>query len=129
MAGEAAKNQGEEALRKFRMALLEAVHDRKLPVQDEATIKDVAAQANIDVDKLLRDMQAPNLRQRIGEDYSAAIEDFGVFGTPTFVFSGGEAVFLKMSCPSTEDPAALFESLRSVSQDHHCIHEMKKAQR
>ncbi len=130
LAAEAVRNQGEAAFRAFMLALLRAVHERKMPVHELDTIKGAADQTpNLDVDRMLQDMKRSDLRDRIARDYREGVDEFGVFGTPTFRFEGGDPVFVKATIPPQEDALSFFESLRSFSAHRPYVRELKKPRR
>lgn len=131
LATEAVRDQGEEIADKFVFALLECVHAKKMKVHEMDTIKEAAGQVpGLDVDAMLRGMKNSDLRQRIQQDYDEATNNYGVFGTPTFLFSGGDAVFLKMSPPAPPDEAtSLFDSVRALSLERPYVQELKKPRR
>lgn len=131
LAAEAVRDQGEEILDKFVFALLECVHQKKMKVHELDTIKAAAGQVpGLDVDAMLQGMKRPDLRQRIQQDYQEGAGTYGVFGTPTLLFSGGDPVFLKMSPPAPSDQAqSLFDSVRVMSLDRPFVQELKKPRR
>lgn len=130
LAAEAARDQGEPVFRAFVDRLLTAVHERKMPVHAVDTIRDVARETpGLDVDRLMQEMEAPELRQRISRDYQRAVDEEGVFGTPTFLFPDGDAVFVKMTPAPPDDALSLFESVRDLSQSRPYIRELKKPRR
>lgn len=131
LAAEAVRDQGEKIADKFVFSLLECVHQKKMKVHELDTIKAAAQQVpGLDVDAMLQGMKRPDLRQRIQQDYQDAADNYGVFGTPTLLFSDGEPVFLKMSPPAPSDQAqSLFDSVRALSLDRPYVQEMKKPRR
>jgi hypothetical protein len=131
LAAEAVRDQGEKIFREFVFALLAAVHERKLPVQEADTIREAARQVEgLDLERLERDMEQPSLRERIAQDYRAGVDEHGVFGTPTLLFPDGDAVFLKMTPPAPEDQAhSLFDTIQTLSEDRPYVQELKKPRR
>jgi predicted DsbA family dithiol-disulfide isomerase len=127
LAAEAARAQGEEQSREFVFSMLVAVHEEKFKVNDPDTIATVSGRIpGLDAERLRTDMQRDDLRDRIAQDYRTAVQQFGAFGTPTFVWPEGDAVFLKMSPPPDEESVSLFDSLRIMSLNQHYIREIKK---
>ena len=53
-------------------------------------------------------------------------EQHGVFGTPTFLLAGGEAVFVKTAPPPPEQAVTLLTALRSLSESMPYTRELKK---
>lgn len=128
LAAEAARDQGEKIFDEFVFALLGQVHQDKQPIDDLSTIKQAAAGvAGLDEGRLLRDMQKPDLRTRIRDDYQTGRDELGIFGTPTLQFPGGEPVFVKMKPPAPLDEApAVFRHIRSLSTEQPYLQEIKK---
>ena len=68
------------------------------------------------------------LLQIIGESHTKAVEEYGAFGVPTFVFSGGKSTFLKMFIPPDEQATEIYETLtKAMSQFDH-VGEFKRPQ-
>lgn len=130
LAAEAARDQGTVVFSEFVFGMLDAVHARKLPVDEIDTIREVAGGVSgLDVARLLADMNKPKMRERIARDYAVAVEEHGIFGTPTLLFPEGEAVFVK-SAPCPEGKAeAVFDTVRNLSQQLSHVRELKKPRR
>ena len=128
LAAEAVREQDAALVDRFVRALLASVHQDKQPAHDPATIRQVAEQvAGLDVERALHDLDRPELRERIAADYREATDQYGIFGTPTLLFAGGEPLFLKMAPPAPEDRAlALWDSLQTFSGDSPFLREIKK---
>jgi protein-disulfide isomerase len=128
LAAEAARKQGEDIFRGFVDALLKAVHQDKKRVQEPDTIEAAAQDVpGLDREQLQRDMDDPASRQKIAQDYRQGADEYGVFGTPTFLFAGGDPVFLKMSPPARGGEAvSLFETVRAMSLERPYVQELKK---
>lgn len=93
---EAARRQGEEQFRRFHLALLKAVHEEALSLNEDETVRTVAKIAELDLEQWERDYQNIDLLERVREDYEAARER-EIFGTPTFVFPDAEPAYLKLT--------------------------------
>lgn len=128
LAAEAVRDQGEPLISQFVFNLLHAVHEEKRRVHEMDTIKHAAEQTpGLDVERMVRDMDRPELRRRIADDYQEGVERYGVFGTPTLLFPDGDPIFLKMSPPAPRDEAvSLFETIRSLSAQRPYVQELKK---
>jgi predicted DsbA family dithiol-disulfide isomerase len=127
LAAEAVRDQGEDVFGEFLLALLRAVHEEKQPVQAADTINEAAVRVpGLDVDRMTRDMERPELRDRIAEDYRAGVEELGVFGTPTLRFGDGDPVFVKTTLPPEEQARPLFDSVRQLSTEQPFAREFKK---
>jgi predicted DsbA family dithiol-disulfide isomerase len=103
---EAAKQQGEDAFLNFHFGLLEARHVEDKNIGRREVVIEVAGDAGLDVDAFTKDFDDRRLMANIGKDYENARNQHGVFGTPTFVFPGGESAYIKMR-PKAPDQDAV----------------------
>ena len=131
LAAEAVREQSGALVQEFVFALLQTVHAKKMAVHDPDTIRAAAGEVpDLDVERMLRDMERTELRERIAGDYRDGHDELGVFGTPTLRFGDADPVFLKMSPPAPEEDAlALFQSIRELSQNRPFVQELKKPRR
>lgn len=131
LAIEAVRDQDEALTTPLVMALLRAVHEDRRQPNDLEMIREVAqGVGGIDVQRMVREMADPQLRERIAADYERATNEYGIFGTPTLLFEGGEPVFLKMSPPAPQPEAGdLFSVVQRMSTDMSYVQEVKKATR
>ena len=127
-AGEAARRQGPEAFRRFLLALFSARHERRRDLTDRAVVLDVAHEAGLDGARFQRDLADPALKEAIARSHTEAVERFGVFGVPTFVFPSGASAFLKMLQPPEEDAVGTFRALVEVMGKRLYIGEVKRPQ-
>ncbi|MDO4246986.1 MAG: DsbA family protein, partial [Deinococcus sp.] len=121
LAARAAYRQGEDRSWAFTLALFRLHHEdgREL---DEAAFQDAAGQAELNLEQWQKDRQDEEaLRHELREDLEASAA-LGVFGTPTFVLSSGDAAYFKFE-GLTRDPHAaqnlwglLTGTLRSEAQ-------------
>ena len=88
VVGEAARGQDNAAFERFHLALLTARHGGKgrIALNDLDAILDIAGEAGLDIDVLKRAVSDPATVAQVGRDHTEAVEQHGVFGTPTFVF-------------------------------------------
>ncbi|MCH8206211.1 MAG: DsbA family protein [Chloroflexi bacterium] len=130
VAGEAALRQGKEAHQRFHLALLTARHgsEERIPLNEDEPIADIAAQVGLDVARFREDLSDPSLLQKIRDDHTEAVEQHGVFGTPTFLFDNGNSVYLKSFIPPEEQSAAFFEHFVPLMRDMPFVGEMKRPQ-
>jgi predicted DsbA family dithiol-disulfide isomerase len=113
--GEAAKLQGKEPFERFHMALLRARHVEKRDIANPGVLIEVAVESGLDVDKFRQDLPNRNLLAKIGEDYVRGVKEHGVWGTPTLVFNGRHAAYLKVRpAPPPEESVKLFEELFDI---------------
>jgi predicted DsbA family dithiol-disulfide isomerase len=129
MSGLAAKRQGEEAFSSFFMALLRARHEDKKDLNDQAVMEEAAVAAGLDMARFREDQTDPDLLEDIGKSHTIAVEEYGAFGVPTFVFGESKnATFLKMFIPPDEQAAEIYETLtKAMSQFEH-VGEFKRPQ-
>jgi predicted DsbA family dithiol-disulfide isomerase len=127
-AGLAAKRQGKEAFKSFFMALLRARHEDKKDLTDPAVMEEAAGKAGIDLARFREDVADPDLLRELGESHTRAVEEFGAFGVPTFVFPGGKTAFLKMFIPPDEQAVPMYDSLIKVMGEFAYVGEIKRPQ-
>ncbi len=67
------------------------------------------------------------LLARIADDYERGVQDHGVWGTPTLVFNGQRAAYLRIKpAPPAEESVKLFEELFDLINDRPCVLEVKR---
>ena len=125
--GEAARLQGKELFERFHMALLRARHVEKRDIANPEVLIEVALEAGLDVDRFRQDLPNRNLLAKIGEDYVWGVKEHGVWGTPTLVFNGRQAAYLKVrSAPPPEEAVKLFEELFDIIYRRPYVVEVKR---
>lgn len=128
-AGVAAKRQGEDAMRRYMPFLLKARHEERKDLGDKELLKSLAAEAGLDVDQFAKDLDDRTTLDDIAASHKEAVEDRGVFGTPTFVFENGASAFLKLIKPKTPEQAEkAFDSLINVMSSDLFVGEVKRPQ-
>lgn len=130
VASEAAKRQGAELFERFHLALMVARHggEGRIRLNDPAPILELARENGLDPDRLREDMADPATAEAVGRDHTEAVDEHGVFGTPTFVFPDGAAIYLKALVPPEEDSAAFFEHFIALAAARRYMGEMKRPQ-
>ena len=130
VASEAAKRQGTELFERFHLALMVARHGGKgrIRLNDPEPILALAVENGLDADRLREDMADPAMAQAVGRDHTEAVDEHGVFGTPTFVFEDGAAIYLKALVPPDEDSVAFFEHFIALAAGRRYMGEMKRPQ-
>jgi len=129
-AAEAARHQGEVTFRSFHIALLRARHEQGRDIADMNTLIEVGESVDLDMTQFQKDLGDRRLLAKLGEDHTFAVETLGVFGTPTLVFPERQAIFLKMSPPSShEECLSVFTELRYLVDQRRYIQEIKRPQR
>ncbi len=125
----AAQAQGDDAFRRFHWALIQARHVDGKDLGKPDTLRGAAETAGLDIDRFEADRVDRSLLPRIGEDWAAGRDRLGVFGTPTFVFPNGEAIYLKFklgAVPQGEEAATFFEEFVRLGQDRPNVLELKR---
>ena len=100
--------------------------ERKM--SDPTAILDVAKGSGLDLARFQKDMADQQIIEELGESHTRAVQDYGVFGVPTFVFPNGASAYLKMFRPSEDKAVQVFESLRTVIEDWKNLGEIKRPQ-
>ena len=94
-AAEAARRQGRFGA--LHMPLLEARHQARLDLDALETVEKVAAESGLDMDRFRTDLRDPGILGSLARDHRRAVEELGVFGTPTLVFAGGPAAYVRLA--------------------------------
>lgn len=126
-AGKAARIQGKELFERFHMAVLRARHAEKKDIANPEFLIEVAREWGLDVEKFREDLADRNLLVKIGEDYSRGVQEHGVWGTPTLVFNGRQAAYLKLKpAPPAEESVKLFDELFDIVYRRPYVVELKR---
>jgi hypothetical protein len=128
VSGLAAKRQGEEAFQSFFMALLRARHEDKKDLTDPSVMVEAAVAAGLDMARFAEDQKDPELLEDIGKSHTIAVEEYGAFGVPTFIFGEGNATFLKMFIPPDEQAADIYETMTKAMSEFAHVGEFKRPQ-
>ena len=124
-AAEAARRQGKfDAL---HLPLLRARHRDRLDIDSPAVIEKVAQDAGLDMERFRHDLHDRSLLEALARDHREAAGALGVFGTPTLVFDGGAAAYVRLS--EEVDPGAaveVFDRIYGVAQHEPRILEIKR---
>ncbi len=87
----------------------------------------VAVSCGLEMERFSHDMADRKLLRRLASDHTFATSVLGVFGTPTLVFPGGQAVFLKLaSLPSPEESCPAFSEIQHIAEERRFIREIKR---
>jgi predicted DsbA family dithiol-disulfide isomerase len=129
-AAAAARRQGREAFERFHTALLTLKHEEEQDHGKRSTLDEAASRAGLDLTRFAADLEDRALLKDIENDYVAGREGLGVFGTPTFVFSNGQAAYLRILPPPPAEEAVAFwlDFLRDV-RDRPYLQEIKRPRR
>jgi predicted DsbA family dithiol-disulfide isomerase len=124
-AAEAGRRQGR--FDDFHMPLLEARHRDRLDLDELDVIERVALDAGLDLERLRRDLAAPDILEPLARDHRHAVGDYGVFGTPTFVFHDGASAYIRLAeVPDAADSGRVFDHLWAVAAGEPSILEIKR---
>jgi predicted DsbA family dithiol-disulfide isomerase len=124
-AAEAARRQGR--FDEMHWRLLRARHRDRLDLDDPDVVESVAREAGLDLDRWRRDVADPSTLDAVAADHSAGVREFGVFGTPTFVFDGGAAAYVRLSPGAVEDGGLeVYDRLIGVAAGEPQILEIKR---
>jgi len=129
-AAEAAQRQGKAAFDRFHMSLLRARHEQERDIADMNTLLAVADRANLDMMRFQKNLAESRRLHKLAEDHIFAVENLGIFGTPTLVFSQRQAVFVKLSVPPPpEECLSAFMEIYHLASKRQYIQEIKRPQR
>jgi len=126
-AAEAARQQGENVFHSFHIALLKAKHEQHRDIANVNTLIEVANNSSLEMKRFKNDLSNRRLLTKLANDHTFAVEELGVFGTPTLVFPEKQAIFLKMSPPpSQKECLPIFNELFDLAYRRRIIHEIKR---
>jgi predicted DsbA family dithiol-disulfide isomerase len=124
-AAEAARRQG--AFDRLHMPLLEARHVHQRKLEDRDVVLDIAKRAGLDMDRFEKDLDAPNILERLARDHTSAVREHAVFGTPTFVFPEGAGAYVRVRpAPEGKDALELFDELTGTIERRPYVLEIKR---
>ena len=129
-AGEAARNQGPALYDRYHRALLRARHEEKRDIADMGVLRELAEQSGLDVERFQSDMADRRLQKRISLDHTRAVRELNVFGTPTLVFGGDQAAYVKtLPPPPPEKAVDVLNTIRAMVADSPTLLEVKRPQK
>lgn len=124
-AAEAARRQN--AFDDFHMALLRARHEQRADIDEIAVVEQIAEDSGLDIARFRKDIADPEIVSALERDHRAAVADYGVFGTPTFIFEGGAAAYVRLSePPEASDSVAIFDRVIAIGAEEPRILEIKR---
>jgi predicted DsbA family dithiol-disulfide isomerase len=124
-AAEAARRQ--EGFDRFHMPLLRARHVDRADIDDVAVLERIAEESGLDLDLFRRDLADQTILTALERDHREAVTEHGVFGTPTLVFGGGPAAYVRLSeAPAAADSVEIFDRLVSIAAAEPRILEIKR---
>jgi predicted DsbA family dithiol-disulfide isomerase len=124
-AAEAARRQ--EGFEDFHNRLLRARHVDRLDIDDIGVVERLAEEGGLDLDRFRRDVADPRILAALERDHRMAVAEHGIFGTPTFLFPGGQAAYVRLSeAPEPSDSVGIFDRLVSIAAEEPRILEIKR---
>lgn len=128
VAAEAARKQGSEAFDMYHLGLLKARWEDKIDFSDTRALIALAGKLGLDTIQFERDISSSNSFSALARDHSIAVEEYGIFGTPTFVFENKQAMYLKVVSVPEEEALSAYETLISLMDSKSFVGEMKRPQ-
>lgn len=127
MAAAAARRQGTAEFGRFHRALLDLRHVGRLHVDSPATIEEASTYAGLDHRRLLGDMADPSILDDLARDHTEAVEQHGIFGTPTLVMEGNRAAYVRVKpAPEGSEAIELFDHIVSGIANRPSLLELKR---
>ena len=125
-AAESARRQ--HRFDELHRALLDARHRDRLDIDEPGVVESVAEEAGLDLGRLRADLADPSILESLAADHRHAVNELGVFGTPTFVFEDGASAYVRLTAPSPEADGSLevFDRLLAVAAGEPRIIEIKR---
>lgn len=124
-ASEAARRQGR--FDELHEAMLLARHRQRADIDDVAVIERLATTAGLDLEQFRRDLRDPSILQALERDHTEAVSAYGVFGTPTFIFAGGPAAYVRLAEAAVDGGVLeVFDHLVAVAGGEPSILEIKR---
>jgi protein-disulfide isomerase-like protein with CxxC motif len=90
-------------------------------------VEQVAEDSGLNLDRFRKDMADEHLVSALERDHRAAVAEYGIFGTPTFVFDAGATAYVRLSePPGALDSVAIFDRVISIGAEEPRILEIKR---
>ena len=130
IAAKAAKRQGEDLFQRYHDKLLISRNSqiKRIRLNDKPTLIRLANECDLDLNQFEVDLNSEQIIDEVSSDHNEAVNKFGIFGTPTFVFENGNSIYLKTFIPTEQNAIKSFEHFLSISKDCSFIGEMKRPQ-
>lgn len=129
-AGAAALQQGPDAFDAFNLALMTLKHSEGKEHGKRATILEAAQRAGLNMKQFEEDLEDDSLLDIVREHYETGVQEHGVFGTPTFVFPTGDAVYLQvLPAPTAEEAVPLWREFAATAVGRPNYREFKRTRR
>ena len=101
---------------------------RRLSLTDRDALVGVAREVGLDVPRFEQGLDDRGLLENIARDHKEAVEQHGVFGTPTFLFENGTSAYLKSFVPPEDDSVDFFNHFVALFADRGYVGEIKRPQ-
>lgn len=125
----AAKQQGDEAFRKFHAGLYLKRHQDGRNLGQQAVLESAATEAGLDLDKFREDITSDAVFKTVEEDFTTG-KAAGVFGTPTIMYENGEGAYLKVNFRNLpKDPVTFWHEFTTIVRDRAEAIEIKRPQK
>lgn len=125
----AAKQQGDEAFKKFHAALFRKRHVDGRNLAGQAVLESAAEDAGLDMDQFRTDLKSDDVFKQIEDDFSHSRDELSVFGTPTIMFENNEGAYLKLNyADMPSDPVEFFYDFVGTVRDRPSVIEIKRPQ-
>lgn len=129
-AGAAALQQGTDAFDDFNLELMKLKHSEGKDHGKRASIMEAAQRANLNLTQFEEDLEDDDLLDLVREHYEAGVTEDGVFGTPTFVFPSGAAVYLQLlPAPTSEEAVPFWREFVETAEGRPNLREFKRTRR
>lgn len=113
LAGIVVRDRQPESFRKVHRALFSARHEEALDLRDPSIVGKVLDRAGVDGASVLGEVGSGWPLQTLRQEHTRAVDDFQVFGVPTFIM-GGQAVFVRLMRGPAGDPAVATRTIDRV---------------
>ena len=127
-AGAAAQRQGRQQFDEFQLAMLKARHEDRRDLSDVEVVLEIAESVGLDMARFREDLADESIMKDVGESHTEAVDQYGVFGVPTFIFPNGNTAFLKTYNPPEEEAVPMFEEISGVMGRWKWVAEVKRPQ-
>jgi predicted DsbA family dithiol-disulfide isomerase len=125
----AAKQQGDEAFKKFHAALFRKRHVDGRNLAGQAVLESAAEDAGLDMDQFRTDLKSDDVFKQIEDDFSHSRDELSVFGTPTIMFENNEGAYLRLNyADMPSDPVEFFYDFVGTVRDRPSVIEIKRPQ-
>lgn len=129
-AGAAALQQGNDAFDAFNLELMKLKHSEGKDHGKRASIQEAAERAGLNMTQFAEDLEDDDLLDIVRDHYEQGVSEYGVFGTPTFVFPSGASVYLQvLPAPTAEEAVPLWREFAATAEGRPNLREFKRTRR